>query len=123
MKPDCVACYLVGVVVADDALVLGEAQLAALISGQSKRGQEARSQSLDRGVVIGNCKDTETMACYNAHTTHLTVCPTNSQNVCEWILFSFTTLQLQLPFYSVGVQVQTGGQLPLYREEVSEADP
>lgn len=53
-------CDLVGVVVADDAFVLGQAQLAALICGQSKGGQEARSQSVDWGVVIGNCIDTET---------------------------------------------------------------
>lgn len=52
---------LVGVVVADDALVLGEAQLAALICGQSESGQEARSQRVDWGVVIGNCRDTEAM--------------------------------------------------------------
>lgn len=51
-------CYLVGVVVADDALVLGEAELAALIRGQSEGGQEARSQSVDRSVVVGNCRDT-----------------------------------------------------------------
>lgn len=53
-------CDLVGVVVADDAFVLGQAQLAALICGQSKGGQEARSQSVDWGIVIGNCIDTET---------------------------------------------------------------
>lgn len=52
---------LVGVVVADDALVLREAQLAALICGQSKSGQEARSQSMDWGVVIGNCRDKAVM--------------------------------------------------------------
>lgn len=52
---------LVGVVVADDALVLGEAQFAALICGQSESGQEARSQSVNWGVVIGNCSDTEAM--------------------------------------------------------------
>lgn len=45
---------LVVVVVADDALVLGQAQLAALVCSQSKGGQEARSQGRDRGVVIGN---------------------------------------------------------------------
>lgn len=46
---------LVGVVIADDTLILGEAQLAALICGQSKGGQEAGSQSVDWSVVIGNC--------------------------------------------------------------------
>lgn len=50
---------LVGVVVADDALVLGKAQLTALISSQSKSGQETRSQRMDWSVVIGNCRDTE----------------------------------------------------------------
>lgn len=49
-------CDLVSVVVADDALVLGQSQLTALICGQRKRGQEAGSQSVDRGVVVGNCK-------------------------------------------------------------------
>ena len=53
--------HLVSIVVADDALVLGEAQLAALICGQSERGQEARSQRVYRGVIIGNYRDTETM--------------------------------------------------------------
>lgn len=47
--------HLVGVVVADDALVLGEAQLAALVGGQSEGGQEAWTQGVDRGVVVGNC--------------------------------------------------------------------
>lgn len=50
--------HLVGVVVADDALVLGQAQLAALVCGQSEGGQEAGPQGVDRGVVIGNCRDT-----------------------------------------------------------------
>lgn len=59
---------LVGIVVADDALVLGEAQLAALICGQSERGQEARSQRVDRGVVIGNYRDTETMTAITLQT-------------------------------------------------------
>lgn len=38
-----VMCDLVVIVVADDALVFGQAQLAALICCQSKGGQEARS--------------------------------------------------------------------------------
>lgn len=59
---------LVGIVVADDALVLGEAQLAALICGQSERGQEARSQRVDRGVVVGNYRDTETMTAMTLQT-------------------------------------------------------
>lgn len=49
--------HLVVVVVADDALVLGQAQLAALVCSQSKGGQEARPQGGDRGVVIGNCSN------------------------------------------------------------------
>lgn len=48
---------LISVVVADDALILGKAQLAALICGQSESGQEARSQSVDWGIVIGNYRD------------------------------------------------------------------
>lgn len=52
---------LVGVVVADDALVLREAQFTALICGQSKGRQEARSQSMDWSIVIGNCKDRAAM--------------------------------------------------------------
>lgn len=47
---------LVRVVVADDGLVLGQAQFAALICSQSEGGQEAGSQSMDGGVVIGNCR-------------------------------------------------------------------
>lgn len=47
---------LICVVVADDALVLGKTQLTPLISGQGKCGQETRSQSMDWGIVIGNCK-------------------------------------------------------------------
>lgn len=59
---------LVGVVVADDAFVLGEAQLATLICGQSEGGQEARSQRVDWGVVISNCSNTKQNDC--SHTTY-----------------------------------------------------
>lgn len=52
-------CDLVVVVVADDALVFGQAQFAALVCCQSKRGQEARSQSRYWGVVTGNCGTTK----------------------------------------------------------------
>lgn len=48
---------LVGVVVADNALVLGEAQLAALVCGQSEGRQENRFQSMDRSAVICNCRE------------------------------------------------------------------
>lgn len=50
--------HLVGVVVADDALVLGEAQLAPLIRGQSERGQEARSERVHWNAVVGNWRKT-----------------------------------------------------------------
>lgn len=85
-------CDLVGVVVTDDTLVLGEAQLAALICGQSKGGQEARSQSMDWSIVIGNCgRKTTIMLTINI-----------SPSFCCTI---FNNLLLILPFKSTYVWV------------------
>lgn len=74
--------YLVGVVVADDALVLGEAELAALIGGQSKSGQEAGPQSLDRREVIGNCRYTRDNAMWQQTDTSFKWCLRNEQTIC-----------------------------------------
>lgn len=59
--------HLVGVVVADDALVLGEAQLAALVRGQSEGGQEAGPQRVHRRALVSNCSDTNTARLHNQH--------------------------------------------------------
>lgn len=46
--------YLVCVIVTNDALVFGQAELAALVSCQGKGGQERWPQCIVRGIVIGN---------------------------------------------------------------------
>lgn len=92
---------LVGVVVADDALVLGEAQLASLICGQSKRGQEARSQSVDWGVVIGNCSDTAAMLAttlQEVNTALLLTCPCHSFQILSYKKCIMSPIFLYFPY-------------------------
>ena len=46
--------HLVRVVVADDTFVFGKSQFTALICGQGKGGQKARSQRMFWSIIVGN---------------------------------------------------------------------
>lgn len=58
VQMESIGSYLVCVVVAYDAFVFREAQFAPLVSGECKRGQEARPECIFWSVVIGNYRKT-----------------------------------------------------------------